>query len=137
MIKLLIRVVLVLVIGVLVYNYFFGTAEEKENVQNITGKVKDLGGAVKDLLVDEKEKFDSGKYDDALDKMGTLLENLKEKGAAYRDQIADLDQKRKAVQDHVDQVKNMTEGNEEEIDMVKKELQDLMKETEKLIQEME
>jgi chromosome segregation ATPase len=137
MIKLLIRVVLVLVIGVLVYNYFFGTAEEKENVQNITGKVKDLGGAVKDLLVVEKEKFDSGKYDDALDKMGSLFENLKEKGAAYRDQISDLDQKRKAVQEHVDQVKNMTEGNEEEIDMVKKELQDLMKETEKLIQEME
>ena len=69
MIRSLIKLLFILIVGVLIYNYFLGTPEEKENAKNIFSEVKDVAVGVKQLIKSEREKFDKGKYDDAVDKM--------------------------------------------------------------------
>ena len=79
----IIKVVLLLVVGIIGYNYFFGSAEEKANAQQIVGQVQKLTHSVADLLKSEKEKFDEGKYDDAIAKIKSALNTMHEKIATF------------------------------------------------------
>ncbi len=118
MIKSILKVGLLLVIGILGYNYFFGTAEEKAQAKEIIGKGVDVGKASVDLLKGEVAKFKSGKYDDALDKIGGLLEKTKEKvkdGSEMLDKIeewenakANWTERKEAI------IKDMKDGDEEQ-----------------------
>jgi tetratricopeptide (TPR) repeat protein len=78
MIRFIITTILFLVILLLSYNYFFGTAEEKEQAQEIFSKGAEVVGAGADLLKSEYQKYQDGKYDEALDNVGHLLSNIKE-----------------------------------------------------------
>lgn len=71
--KLLIKVVLLLVVGVLGFNYFFGSPDEKETSRQVFAQVKELSSSVVGLLKSEKEKFDQGEYHDALAKVKTAI----------------------------------------------------------------
>ncbi|MCC7465169.1 MAG: hypothetical protein IT261_02810 [Saprospiraceae bacterium] len=72
MFRALIKIAFFLVAGILIYNYFFGTADEKENSKKVFGQVKGVVVSVGQLLKTEKDKFDAGKYDAALDKLGEV-----------------------------------------------------------------
>ena len=61
--KSILKLALILVVGILIYNYFLGTDEEKQQSKEIFTEVRDLGKAAWGLLKSEKEKFDEGKYD--------------------------------------------------------------------------
>jgi basic membrane lipoprotein Med (substrate-binding protein (PBP1-ABC) superfamily) len=150
MIKSLFKLALIAVVGILLYNYFLGTPTEKENAKQIFGKVKEVGVAVKDLVQAEKEKFDEGKYDAALDKIGGLFQDLKQKAKDidenYVDRIAALDEKRKELEERlknldVDRPKQYDEftekSGESEESKIRNEIEELMKETEKIVEEME
>ncbi|RMG84312.1 MAG: hypothetical protein D6714_08145 [Bacteroidetes bacterium] len=141
---------MILVAGILVYNYFLGTETEKENAREVFGKIKDVGVAVKDLLQAEKEKFDQGKYDKALDKIGGLFRDLKEKAKDldenYLDRLSQLEQKRQELEqrlqnlanaEHPDQYDEFTEKGDSEETRLRRELEELMDETDKLISDME
>ena len=78
MIRFIITTILFFVILLLSYNYFFGTAEEKEQAQEIFSKGAEVVGAGADLLKSEYQKYQDGKYDEALDNVGHLLSNIKE-----------------------------------------------------------
>jgi len=80
MIKFILKIAVILTIGILVYNYFFGTADEKQNSKEVYSKVKDLTVSVVDLLKNEKDKFEKGKYDQALDQIDNAISAIKEKG---------------------------------------------------------
>ena len=56
MIRSLLKLGLLLVAGILVYNYFFGPVEEKEQSKEIFGKVRDVGKDAWALLRTEKDK---------------------------------------------------------------------------------
>jgi hypothetical protein len=104
MIKNLLKLAAVLVVGILVYNYFMGTEAEKQQSKEIFQKVKDLGSDAWNLLKAEKEKLDEGKYDGALDKISNLIDNLKDKAEAISDsdmldRIADLERQKDALQE--------------------------------------
>ncbi|MFK8114987.1 MAG: hypothetical protein AB8B91_22485, partial [Rubripirellula sp.] len=73
MVKTLFKLVLVLVVGLLSYNYFFGTAEEKERSRQVVAQVGELTSSVVDLLKTEKQKYDAGKYDAAFSKIKTAI----------------------------------------------------------------
>lgn len=73
MIKLLFKLIAVAVVGILAFNFFFGTPEEKETSRRVVGQVRDLSASVFGLLKSEKEKFDQGKYDQALSKIKTAI----------------------------------------------------------------
>ena len=103
MLRSLIKLGLFLLAGILVYNYFFGTPEEKAQSKQIFTEIKDVTKSAVGLLKTEKQKFDEGKYDDAVDKIGGLIDNLKGKAEQLEDnrelldQIADLQQKQRSL----------------------------------------
>lgn len=143
MIKSLIKLALVLVVGILAYNFFFGTPQEKEQSRQIFTEVKDLTQSAVQLLKTEKEKFDEGKYDEAIDKIGGLINNLKDKAEKLKenkeiiDQIADLQKQKEALEDKVRESQAPTEygDNGSQIQADSAEKAQLEEDWEKLIRE--
>ena len=85
MFRTLFKLALFLVAGILTYNYFFGTSTEKENSRKVFGEMRDVVVSVGSLIKEEKAKFDAGKYDAALDKLGGAYRAIRER-AEYVDQ---------------------------------------------------
>ncbi|MCF8244775.1 MAG: hypothetical protein K9J37_09895 [Saprospiraceae bacterium] len=143
MIKNALKLLAVLVIGILIYNLFLGTDEEKQGAKRIVGEMKDVGVAVKDLLKSEKEKFDKGKYDKAVDKIGGVLSSLKSKAKdfdeKYLERIDELERKRKQLKDDLNSVSDTagTDGDTPATKTIKQDSKELMKELETLMKEME
>jgi len=143
MIKSLLKLGLLLVVGILVYNFFFGTAQEKEQSRQIFTEIKDLTQSAVQLLKTEKEKFDEGKYDEAIDKIGGLINNLKDKAQKLEenkeiiDQIADLQKQKEALENKVRETQTPSEyGNEgQRIEPDSAEKAQLEEDWEKLIRE--
>ena len=142
--KTILQILVVVVVFILAYNFFFGTQEEKQNAQEIFQEVKDVGVAVKDLLKAEKEKFDEGKYDNAIAKMRELFQDLesraREVAPEYVDEVQNLEQQRKDLQGQLDQAKETTQDAAEQakkIDDLNRSLDDLMKKTERIMQDIE
>jgi len=94
MIRFIITTAFFLVIGLLSYNYFFGTAEEKEQAQEIFSKGAEVVGAGTDLLKSEYQKYEDGKYDEALDNINNLLSKLKENGGELLGEIDSWEQRK-------------------------------------------
>lgn len=141
--KFLIRLAILLVLGILVYNYFFGTQEEKETSKKIFGEVRDLGKATWDLLRSEKQKFDEGKYDEAADKIGNLLDRLRghaetiENNKDLLARLDELEQKRKELQRDIETPASFNQTEEARKKELKRESDQLMREIEELMKEME
>jgi len=147
MIKSIIKVGLFLVVGILGYNYFFGSPEEKAQSKEIINKAADVGKAGVGLLKEEIGKFKSGKYDDALDKVGSALNNTKEKvkeGSKILDQVSDWQAKKDEWTKKSEELKESMnsddntdkEETKEAIKQLNKEAEELAKEGKKLEKEM-
>ena len=136
MIKTILKLGLVLVVGLLGYNYFLGDVEEKEQSREIVGKVGDIGKDAWNLLKSERQKMKDGKYDDAREKLDGLYSSVKGKDQDLKDsgildRLDDLDQRRKELEGLVNE-----KGSELSTD-AKRKLNDLTAETEVLMNEME
>ncbi|MBK6930173.1 MAG: hypothetical protein IPH12_04655 [Saprospirales bacterium] len=81
----LIKLALLLLAAILVYNYFFGTSEEKTQSKEVFKKTGDALGAAWNILKSEKQKFDAGKYDRVLDQLGGAYKAIRER-AQYVDE---------------------------------------------------
>lgn len=141
MIKSLVKLGLFLVVGILIYNFFLGTPEEKATSKKIFSEIKDVGKSVGQLIKQEKEKFDAGKYDNALDKIGNAFDGLKEKakeGGEYLSQIKDLEKRKDELKEKLAEFSEEgTEPDQKEQDKIHKEMEDLTKEMEDLADKME
>ncbi len=141
MIKGILKLGALLVVGILVYNYFFGTVEEKTQSKEIFHKVGELGKAGINLLKTEKGKFDEGKYDEALDNIGGLFQKVKQKAKDINDsdllnKVSDLEKTREDLAKKLNQ--NEAENfNEAEKDQLKEELKKFMNDTEDMMKKME
>ncbi|MCP5243939.1 MAG: hypothetical protein H6940_11015 [Burkholderiales bacterium] len=94
MIRFIFTTAFFLVIALLSYNYFFGTAEEKKQAQEIFSKGAEVVGAGADLLKSEYEKYQDGKYDEALDNISHFLGKLKEQGGELFQEIESWNQRK-------------------------------------------
>jgi len=106
MIRSLVKLGLLLIVGIIVYNFFFGTSEEKENSRKIFGQVGSVVGSVTQLVRSEREKFDAGKYDTALDKLGGAYKSLRSQ-ADFIDKkvlkrLGDLENRKAALEQELD-----------------------------------
>jgi len=104
----LIKYGLGLVVGILIYNFFFGDAAEKKQAKEVIGKAGDALGATWNLLKSEKQKFDAGKYDQALDKLSGAYQAIRN-GAQYLDQnvlrrLDDLERRKAGLQQQLDSI---------------------------------
>lgn len=148
MIKSLLKIGLLLLVCVLGYNYFFGTEAEKEQSERIFGKVKDVGKDAWALLKTEKEKYREGKYDGAVDKVGNTVESLGDLlGSLSRtakdlndsgalDRLGELQAKQKELENQIaGETPESYDAQEQE--RVTGEVQDLLRQTEELMKDME
>lgn len=139
--KSLIKLGLLLIVGILVYNFFFGNENEKAQSREIFEKVGDLGKAGINLLRSEKEKFDDGKYDDALDKIGNLFDKVRDKAEDLNDSellrdISRLEKKRQDLKRAVEE-ERPEEYSQEKKDSLKAEWEQLMEESEEVMKKLE
>lgn len=136
MIRFILKVAVFLVIAVVGYNYFLGDEAEKTQSREIVGKARDLGKDAWNLLKGEKEKFDEGKYDGAVDKLQALYGNLKETATKLKDSDA-LDRIMKLEEKREELAKELQSSNEETKTAAKKQLDKLTEETEELMHDLE
>jgi hypothetical protein len=68
-----------LLVGILIYNYLFGDSEEKAQSKKIFQQTGTVVSSAWDLLKSEKQKFDAGKYDAALDKVGGAYREIRDR----------------------------------------------------------
>jgi len=106
MIRGLFRLLLFVVAVVLIYNYFFGDARERQQSEEIVSQVKSLGKSMGDLLMGEKDKLHQGKYDDALEKVGDFIKNLRS-NSDHLDvdglrKLNELEQQKKTLQEKLE-----------------------------------
>lgn len=91
-----------LVIGILIYNFMFGTSEEKDNSRKVFGEMRSLVVSVGNLMKSERSKFDAGKYDKVLEKLGGAYRAVRER-AQYVDEnvlrrLDDLEKRKTALE---------------------------------------
>lgn len=109
MIQSLIKLALLVVACILVYNYFFGTNEEQERSGKIFGELRGVVVSVGDLIKSEKAKFDSGKYDAALSKLGDAYKIIRTQAqhvdAKVIQRLDELDNRKSALQQELNDIK--------------------------------
>ncbi len=147
MLRNLFKLLIVLVVGILIYNYFFGTPEEKNTSKEIFSEVRDLGKATWNLLRSEKQKFDEGKYDEAIDKVGGLLGSLRSKAKQSRNEealreIEDLERRRLELERQLLEMERLSQSGKNvaakaKEEQLRKDWRTLMDATEVVMRRME
>ena len=136
----LLKLIFFAAIGLIAYNYYYGNEVEKARSEKVIEGVKDVFGSIKDLAVAEKEKFDEGKYDKILDKIGNVFEEVKEKSADIsddlRDRLADLEDEKEALAESIEEKKKEGLWTEEEKENTKEDFRELIKKSEELFQDI-
>ena len=137
MIRKIISTLVILVVGILAYNYFFGTPEEKEHAKEIIGKGAEVVGAGADLLKGEYQKFKDGKYDKALDKIGDLLSNVKKKGGELVGEIDSWEERKNAWDEKKNELEKLLNSDSDIVDKdkAKKAIEELEREGKALEEE--
>ena len=140
MIGFLLKIAVLLVAGVLAYNYFFGTPEEQAHSSKTFTQIKEIGVSVRELALSEKEKYDAGKYDAALEKLGAAYKAARE-GAQKLDagvlrQVDDLEARRGELKRELDSIES-DEANADKAASAeqKQRKQDLLREMQELVRD--
>ena len=158
MIKTLLKLGVLLVVGILVYNFLFGTTEEKEQSKEVFKSTGAVISSTWNLLKAERQKFDAGKYDQALDKLGGAYRAIRDR-AQYVDEkvlsrLDDLENRKAALEKELDGIEAedakptptlkkgektppADSGQIKRKEQLMKELDDLMGDTEKLLKQAE
>ncbi len=140
MIRSLLKLALLAVVCIVIYNYFFGTAVEKDQSRRIFKGVGSVFTEVRGLVSTEKNKFDAGKYDAALGKMQDVLSRLRSHAKETNDsdlnrQIAQLEQRKAVLEKKVETMPSDT-GFQKSADKVKQ-FSDMAKQLESLTNDIQ
>ena len=142
MIGFLIKLAVVLVIGLLAYNYFFGSEEEKAQSAKTFGQMKEVAVSVGALAKSEKEKYDAGKYDAALDKLGntykTLREGAQKMDASLLKRIDELEKRKRGLEKEladIEKTDSATNQQAERKAQLGLELEQLKQDSDKLVKD--
>lgn len=130
MIRFILSTAFLLTIALLSYNYFFGTAEEKEQAQEIFSKGAEVVGAGAGLLKSEYQKYQDGKYDEALDNVSHLLNKLKEEGGELLEEVESWKQRKSEWDQKKNDLQQLLDADPDSIDkeVVKNAIAELEKE---------
>jgi len=153
MIRSILKLGVLLVVGLVGYNFFFGDATEKAEAKETISKAKEVGKTLgkglltlaKDgvaLVKKERAKFAEGKYDDAMENVSGLLGKMKDKvegeGGEMLDRVKELEKARDALGIKLKDAKD-DDGSisKEDKKTLKAEFDELMDETEKVLEKID
>lgn len=136
MIGKLISLVFFFIVGWVVYTQFFGTQEEQAMGKEVIGNAKETVQGIFNIFQHESGKFKEGTYDDSIDKLGALLDKLREEAnnEENQEELKELVQKTKQIKEKVELSKEGEEIDEEE---TKKELKKLTEDVEDIVNKMD
>lgn len=140
MLKRLFRLLIIVVIAIVAYNYFYGDASEQKQSKEIIQDVKDLGKSIKDLFVSEKGKFQEGKYDNLTEKIQDAYDYISENiGKLSKKDQEDLQKQSKSIEKELKQLKKDLEDNldpetEDRLNLLLKKLNEIEKEIKEKIE---
>jgi len=147
MLKGLFQLLVVVLLGILIYNYFLVSPEEKATSKEIFSKAGELGKAAFQLLRSEKEKFDQGKYREAVDRVGGLINSLESKAKATQNvevlsDLENLERRRRELEIKVTELERIKQsGNRLSATVqeaqVRKDWQSLINSTETILKQLE
>ncbi len=135
----LIRIIILLLILIIAYNYFLGDTEEKESTETVISNAKELIHSIGTVIKSEKEKYHDGKYDDAINKLGNLFDKVKESitssTRSSKDRLKELEKQKLEIEEEYHKLKNEPDSVRE----VKKEqlnirLEEIISETEEILE---
>lgn len=129
----ILKLVILLLLGWIVYVTLFGTADERERRNNLLGKAGALGKEIVGVFQHEAKKFNAGEYDAALKKLSEAIQNLQQadKGE-FAKKITELESKRKALLVQLEQAQKLKAAGDQVVG--NKQMQDDLK---KLSQEID
>jgi ElaB/YqjD/DUF883 family membrane-anchored ribosome-binding protein len=144
---------IILITAILVYNRFWGDSSDKERSQKVFGEAKELFHSVADVVKSEKQKVESGRYDQALGNIRNLFEKMRSSADDNKDvidQIDVLEEKRKSIEERLDKIRSMPDDNTsaavskqstgpttQEANQLKSEMDELLRQTSDLINQIE
>lgn len=135
--KRLIKLAVVILVCILVYNRYFGSEEEKASSKKVFNEVKDLGSAVKDFVTNEHDRFKEGKYDQVLNNIGQKLEIIGQslETSAQKEEIRDLENERQQLLVEKTRIDKIEDSTEQKVQSQKLEdrLKKLLDKTEELV----
>ncbi len=142
MIRKLISLVILVVVGLMGYNMFFGTEEDKARGKAVTKEFKELTGAIGGFLKAEKENYNAGKYDDAMTKLNKAFKNISNKaqeiGGNLPERVKELEEKKDQLDKLIDLNKNSKMADpKKESEKIDDEMNDIIKELEGIARDID
>ena len=142
MIGKLIRLVILVVVALIGYNMFFGTEEDKARGQAVAKETKELVGSIVGFLKAEKENYDSGKYDDAMQKLNKAFKNISQKaqeiGGNLPERVKELEEKKEHLDQLIDMNKNAKMADpKKENEKIEDEMSDILKELQDIAEDID
>lgn len=117
----LISLAFMLILGVLVYNYFLGDEVEKQQAKEIFKEGKELGRAIKSLVKSERERYDEGKYDSIVSRVKSAVGKDKDLEVQYSSQLNEIEELQKKIEaEQEKKERNSPRYNEAEEKLLKK-----------------
>ena len=139
MIKSILKIAVLLIVGILVYNYFYGDEAEKATSQKVFNEIKDVGVAVKDFVKDEHQRIKDGKYDKVLSKIEDTLTGLEAKvknmDKETVEEYKDLRKESKKLEEELKSKEENQDLSKEERDSIESKLKELLEKTNDFIKE--
>lgn len=143
MIKRLLSLAAMLIIGLLVYNTFFGTEQDRESVDKVTSGFKELFQSTQD-------KYKNGEYDEAIDKIGDIFNQLKNKAGELKDSdfnesLSELEQKKQRLEELLKELETkentptrslVPEDLDKDKEQIQRELEELQQDVQTLTEKM-
>ena len=138
MIGKLISLVIFFTIGWVVYTQVFGTDEEQEMGQEVIGNAKETVQGIFGIFQHESGKIKEGTYDESIQNLGNLLDNLREnaKDEDQKEELTGLKEEQTRLKEEVEKAK---EPGAEEIDVekTKEDLKTLTQKVKKIVDALE
>ncbi|MGB0864220.1 MAG: hypothetical protein ACPG19_00815 [Saprospiraceae bacterium] len=125
----LVSYAIVLIIGILIYNNFFGSETEKQQSKEVFQKTKDLGLEIRDLIKQERANYDDGKYSKIVNKVKTLIGKSDELNSKYSKKLDEIDEIQEELgAEQRKKARNSSSYNEKTEEELKRQLEDLLNE---------
>ncbi len=119
----LIKWALIIIIGILVYNYFYGTEAEKQQSEAIFNQTRAVGESIVGFVTDETQKVKDGKYNDVIDNISDFLNQLKSDENAQEVENIEADLR---------EAKQNFDSNEQSADSLETQLKNILQRVESL-----
>jgi len=142
MIRKLISFVILAVVALIGYNQFFGSEEDKARGKAVTKEFKELTGAVTGFLKAEKQNYDAGKYDDAMQKLNKAFRSVSQKaqeiGGNLPERVKELEEKKDQLDRLIDVGKNSKmKDPEKQNEKIDDEMSDILKELQDIAEDID